>query len=262
MPIDDVFELYCPKCGVLTDTGGCVKCGISTLFREIGIDTEMTPDSTDETIFFVGLAGGGLDTRFANATPKAVENFCEYWRHQIDLAQAYVENGCDPRVSGWSPVKPALGLSLRAVRSTSWAFANRPDIPVTIYEVDSSKEYFPLWVTIPADPNEGPQVPHGVLKPIWPQVDEADKELDERGCLTWKVIAKYLLATLESHKTNGFDVYEASDYADDKPLYATVVIIHGPDGFVGRTITIAPIPFDTETMEITVPMSWVLPGLD
>lgn len=82
--------------------------GVAASFRGIGFNTEMYMDGCTEVMFFHIGDGPGYQ-RFKNATPEAVEDFCEYYQNQIKVAQLYVANGCNPNIDEWSvlevPVK-------------------------------------------------------------------------------------------------------------------------------------------------------------
>jgi hypothetical protein len=76
--------------------------GVATSFRGIGFDTEMyLPGVVTETLFF-HIGGGPGYERFTNATPEAVEEFCDYYQGQMDTARLYVANGCNPNVHEWT----------------------------------------------------------------------------------------------------------------------------------------------------------------
>lgn len=59
-------------------------------FRQIGFNTEMRPSGCKEKIFFIQPLS---DIRMQNVSMEAVEEFIEYWQHQINTAKAYVQNG-------------------------------------------------------------------------------------------------------------------------------------------------------------------------
>ncbi len=73
-------------------------------FRDIGYDTAMYLDGCRETIFFLRPEfsdeepGSG---RMAKVSKEAVEEFCEYWEHQLAIAREYVANGCNPNTHEW-----------------------------------------------------------------------------------------------------------------------------------------------------------------
>ena len=88
----------------MSSTGEKVKYLGGDTFREIGFDTEMWPDKFTETIFFIKTRfnndpPGGR--RLEKVSPEAVEEFIEYWQHQIDVAKEYMANGCNPNTHEW-----------------------------------------------------------------------------------------------------------------------------------------------------------------
>lgn len=73
---------------------------IEGCFRGIGFDTEMWPDRCEETLFF--WIGYGKDyERMDSASPEAVQEFIDYYEHQIQVAKDYLRNGRNPKTHEW-----------------------------------------------------------------------------------------------------------------------------------------------------------------
>ena len=80
------------------------KKGLPDAFREIGCDTSMYLDGTQETIFFIGprcVANPHGERREA-ASPEAVVEFIAYWSRQIETAALYLQNDRNPNTHEWS----------------------------------------------------------------------------------------------------------------------------------------------------------------
>ena len=115
------------------------KLPLKDLFREIGINTECWPDRTRETIFFIrprmsdDPSGG---RKLENASPEAVKEFVAYWQNQINLAQEYVANGCNPKAHEWVPLPTVVGGSDKPVSAAlacaAKTFDELPDFPVRV----------------------------------------------------------------------------------------------------------------------------------
>ena len=116
-----------------------IKLSPKDLFREIGIDTECWTDKTYETIFFIrprmsdDPPGGH---KLENVSFEAVKEFVAYWQNQINLAQEYIINGCNPKVHEWVLPPTVVGDSdehvAAALACAARTFDELPDFPIRV----------------------------------------------------------------------------------------------------------------------------------